>query len=58
MGLGRPPATEELVYDRLADIKSDPIGVVFRRYCGSIIAAMIGFFASFGAALETGGWCC
>ena len=56
MGLGRPPAGEELVEDRLADIRSDPIGVVFRRYRGRIIAAMICFFAFFGAALGIGGW--
>jgi MFS transporter, putative metabolite:H+ symporter len=56
MGLGRPPAGEELVEDRLSDIRSDPIGVVFRRYRGRIIAAMICFFAFFGAALGIGGW--
>jgi MFS transporter, putative metabolite:H+ symporter len=56
MGLGRPPAGEALVEDRLADIRSDPIGVVFRRYRGRIIAAMICFFAFFGAALGIGGW--
>ncbi len=56
MGLGRPPADETLVEDRLADIRSDPIGVVFRRYRGRIIAAMICFFAFFGAALGIGGW--
>ena len=55
MGL-RPPAGEELVADRLSDIRSDPIGVVFRRYRGRIIAAMICFFAFFGAALGIGGW--
>ena len=56
MGLGRPPAGAELVEDRLADIRSDPIGVVFRRYRGRIIAAMICFFAFFGAASGIGGW--
>ena len=56
MGLGRPPAGEALVADRLADIRSDPIGVVFRRYRGRIIAAMICFFAFFGAATGIGGW--
>jgi MFS transporter, putative metabolite:H+ symporter len=56
MGLGRPPAGEELVADRLADIKSDPMGVVFGRYRGRIVAAMICFFAFFGAALGIGGW--
>jgi putative MFS transporter len=56
MGLGRPPAGTELVADRLSDIRSDPVGVVFRRYRGRIIAAMICFFAFFGAALGIGGW--
>lgn len=56
MGLGRPPAGEALVADRLSDIRSDPIGVVFRRYRGRIIAAMVCFFAFFGAALGIGGW--
>ena len=56
MGLGRPPAGESLVVDRLADIRSDPMAVVFRRYRGRIIAAMICFFAFFGAAVGLGGW--
>ena len=56
MGLGRPPAGETLVADALADIKSDPMGVVFRRYRGRIIAAMICFFAFFSAAVGLGGW--
>src|SRR5271169_1521807 len=38
MGLGRPPADETLVVDALADIRSDPMAVVFRRYRGRIIA--------------------
>jgi len=56
MGLGRPPAGETLVADALADIKSDPMGVVFRRHRGRIIAAMICFFAFFSAAVGLGGW--
>jgi MFS transporter, putative metabolite:H+ symporter len=56
MGLRRPPAAETLVVDGLADIKSDPMGVVFRRYRGRIIAAMICFFAFFSAAVGLGGW--
>jgi MFS transporter, putative metabolite:H+ symporter len=56
MGLGRPAAGEIFVTDALADIHSDPVGVVFRRYRGRIIAAMICFFAFFGAALGLGGW--
>ena len=56
MGLGRPPAGETLVADALADIRSDPMAVVFRRYRGRIIAAMICFFAFFSAAVGLGGW--
>ncbi len=56
MGLGRPPASEELITDALADIRSDPMGIVFRRYRGRIIAAMICFFAFFSAAVGLGGW--
>ena len=56
MGLGRPPADETLVVDALADIRSDPMAVVFRRYRGRIIAAMICFFAFFSAAVGLGGW--
>jgi MFS transporter, putative metabolite:H+ symporter len=56
MGLGRPPTGERLVTDRLADIRSDPMGVVFRGYRGRIIAAMICFFAFFTAAVGLGGW--
>ena len=56
MGLGRPPAGEELITDALADIRSDPMAVVFRRYRGRIIAAMICFFAFFSAAVGLGGW--
>jgi MFS transporter, putative metabolite:H+ symporter len=54
MGLGRP--AERLVADETADIRSDPIGVVFRLYRRRILAAMICFFAFFSAALGLGGW--
>ena len=54
MGLGRPGET--LARDETADIRSDPMGVVFRDYRGRIIAAMICFFAFFTAALGLGGW--
>jgi putative MFS transporter len=54
MGLGRPK--EHLVADAVADIRSDPMGVVFRLYRRRIIAAMICFFAFFTAALGLGGW--
>lgn len=54
MGLGRPKET--LVADEIADIRSDPMGVVFRKYLGRIVAATICFFAFFSAALGLGGW--
>jgi len=54
MGLGRPPG--DLVEDAVADIRSDPMGVVFRQYRRRIIAAMLCFFAFFSAALGLGGW--
>jgi len=54
MGMGRP--REALATDDLSDIRSDPIGVVFRQYRGRIIASMICFFAFFTAALGLGGW--
>jgi MFS transporter, putative metabolite:H+ symporter len=56
MGLAGPPADETLIADALADIRSDPMGVVFRRYRRRIIAAMICFFAFFSAAVGLGGW--
>jgi putative MFS transporter len=56
MGLGRPASDDELTIDALADIRSDPMGVVFRRYRGRIIAAMICFIAFFSAAVGLGGW--
>ena len=54
MGLGRPK--EHLVTDAIGDIRSDPMGVVFRLYRRRIIAAIICFFAFFTAALGLGGW--
>jgi len=55
-GLGKPVSRDQFVIDQVANIRSDPIGVVFRRYRKRIIAAMICFFAFFGAALGLGGW--
>jgi MFS transporter, putative metabolite:H+ symporter len=55
MGLRRPVA-DEITYDALANVHSDPVGVVFRRYRVRIIAGMICFFAFFSAALGLGGW--
>ncbi|HTS94058.1 MAG TPA: MFS transporter [Stellaceae bacterium] len=54
MGLGKAPGG--LVESDLSDIRSDPMGVVFRQYRGRIIASMICFFAFFSAALGLGGW--
>jgi len=56
MGLRGPGSRDEFVVDEVANIRSDPMGVVFRRYRTRIIAAMICFFAFFGAALGLGGW--
>jgi MFS transporter, putative metabolite:H+ symporter len=56
MGLGRRTSAERFAMDQVANIHSDPMGVVFRRYRKRIIAAMICFFAFFGAALGLGGW--
>ena len=56
MGLGSRAAAAQFVMDEATNIHSDPMGVVFRRYKKRIIAAMICFFAFFGAALGLGGW--
>jgi MFS transporter, putative metabolite:H+ symporter len=56
MGLGRPTNGVSLIAGALADIRADPMGVVFRRYRGRIVAAMICFFAFFSAAVGLGGW--
>jgi MFS transporter, putative metabolite:H+ symporter len=56
MGLGSRTSGNQFVMDDAANTHSDPMGVVFRRYRKRIIAAMICFFAFFGAALGLGGW--
>jgi len=56
MGLGGGASGDQFGIDDTANIRSDPMGVVFRRYRKRIIAAMICFFAFFGAALGLGGW--
>ena len=56
MGLGGRASGDQFGIDDTANIHSDPMGVVFRRYRKRIIAAMICFFAFFGAALGLGGW--
>ena len=56
MGLRGRALGDQFVTDAGGNIGSDPMGVVFRRYRKRIIAAMICFFAFFGAALGLGGW--
>jgi putative MFS transporter len=56
MGLGSRGMADQFAIDETANIHGDPMGVVFRRYRKRIIAAMICFFAFFGAALGLGGW--
>jgi len=56
MGLGGRAPADQFFMDETTNIRSDPMGVVFRRYRPRIIAAMICFFAFFGAALGLGGW--
>jgi MFS transporter, putative metabolite:H+ symporter len=56
MGLGARGSADQFFMDETANIASDPMGVVFHRYRTRIIAAMICFFAFFGAALGLGGW--
>ena len=56
MGLGGGASGDQFGIDDTANIHSDPMGVVFRRYRKRIMAAMICFFALFGAALGLGGW--
>jgi putative MFS transporter len=56
MGLGGRAPADQFFIDETTNIRSDPMGVVFRRYRKRIIAAMICFFAFFGAALGLGGW--
>ena len=56
MGLAGRASGDQFGIDDTANIHSDPMGVVFRRYRKRIMAAMICFFALFGAALGLGGW--
>ena len=56
MGLAGRASGDQFGIDDTANIRSDPMGVVFRRYRKRIMAAMICFFALFGAALGLGGW--
>jgi|SRR5579864_1407920 len=56
MGLRSPGEKEDFLTDAIADIRSDPMGVVFRQYRGRIIASMICFVAFFTAALGLGAW--
>ena len=56
MGLGGRASGDQFVKNEADNVQSDPMSVVFRRYRKRIIAAMICFFAFFGAALGLGGW--
>jgi len=55
MGLRTVPL-ETLSADAASDTHSDPIGIVFSRYPGRVIAGMICFFAFFSIALGLGAW--
>ena len=55
MNLPAPPLAS-LRLDAASNTRSDPIGIVFRRYPRRVIAAMICFFAFFGIALGLGTW--
>lgn len=55
MGIRTPPI-ETLATDAASDTHSDPLGIVWRRYPGRVIAGMICFFAFFAIALGLGAW--
>src|SRR6266702_1980270 len=55
MGL-RPVPLGSLRTDAASDAKSDPLGVVLRRYPGRVIAGMACFYAFFSIALGLGAW--
>ena len=55
MGLKTVPL-ETLSTDAASDTRSDPFGVVFRKYPRRVIAGMICFSAFFGIALGLGAW--
>jgi putative MFS transporter len=55
MGIRTPPLSS-LRTDAASDTKSDPLGIVWSRYPGRVIAGMICFFAFFSIALGLGAW--
>jgi len=55
MGLRTVPL-ETLSSDAASDTHSDPLGVVWSRYPGRVVAGMICFFAFFSIALGLGAW--
>jgi MFS transporter, putative metabolite:H+ symporter len=54
LGLPRPPET--LSRSSASDTRSDPFGVVFRKFPTRVIAGMICFTAFFGVAIGLGAW--
>ena len=55
MGLRTVPL-ETLATDAASNTRSDPFGIVFRKYPRRVIAGMICFMAFFGIALGLGAW--
>ncbi|HVH79080.1 MAG TPA: MFS transporter, partial [Stellaceae bacterium] len=55
MGI-RTPSVETFSTDAASDTRSDPLGIVWSRYPGRVIAGMICFFAFFSIALGLGAW--
>jgi MFS transporter, putative metabolite:H+ symporter len=54
--LGLPRPTEPLSRSSASDTRSDPFGVVFRKFPTRVIAGMICFTAFFGVAIGLGAW--
>ena len=55
MGLRAVPL-DTLSTDAASDTRSDPLGIVFSRYPGRVIAGMICFYAFFSIAIGLGAW--
>jgi putative MFS transporter len=55
MGLRTVPL-DTLATDAASDTRSDPLGIVFSRYPGRVVAGMICFYAFFSIALGLGAW--
>jgi len=54
--LGLPRPSEPLSRSSASDTRSDPFGVVFRKFPTRVIAGMICFTAFFGVAIGLGAW--